>query len=285
MKIRKVTGYIGAEISDLNLAHEITLDISLDLTQALREALSQHQVIFLRSQYLNLEQQRKLTKVFGPAMQLPYVEPIAEDPHVIAVLKEAHDHSTGVFGGEWHTDFSFLPSPPAGSILNAVEIPDVGGDTVWSSQIAAYESLTPELKQLVDEREAVHVGKPYGVRFAPLEKERASQSIKMRRGDPEADRETLHPAVITDPRSGRRALFVNPIYVTRFADMTEAESAPYLAELYKHAARPDFSCRLKWQTGDIAVWDNRMALHYATNDYDGGRRLLYRTTFSGPAPR
>ena len=280
MKVEKVTGYIGAEIVDLNLADEITLDIA----QALREALSQHQVIFLRSQYLNLEQQRELTKVFGPLMQLPYVEPIAEDAHVIAVLKEAHEHNTGVFGGEWHTDFSFLPSPPAGSVLNAVEIPDVGGDTVWSSQIAVYESLTPELKQLVDEREAVHVGKPYGVRFAPLEKERASQSIKMRRGDPEADRETLHPAVVTDPTSGRRALFVNPIYVTRFADMTEADSAPYLAELYKHATRPDFSCRLKWQAGDIALWDNRMALHYATNDYDGVRRLLYRTTFSGSAP-
>ena len=106
----------------------------------------------------------------------------------------------------------------------------------------------------------------------------------MRHSYPQADRATQHPAVVTEPTSGRRALFVNPMYVTRVADMTEADSAPYLAELYKRATRPDFSCRLKWQAGDIAVWDNRMALHYATNDYDGVRRLLYRTTFSGSAP-
>ena len=136
----------------------------------------------------------------------------------------------------------------------------------------------------MESRRAVHVGKPYGVKYAPPEQARANASIKMTRGDPAADREVLHPAVITDPTTGRRALFLNPIYVTRFEDMTEADSAPYLEALYKHASRPDFSCRLKWQSGDVAVWDNRMTLHYATNDYDGQRRLLYRTTFAGVRP-
>ncbi len=280
MQITKMTGYIGAEITGLDL----TGGISEETAIALKVALSQHQMIVLRNQHLDLAQQGKLTEVFGSLMQLPYVQPLEDNPDVIAVLKEAHERNTGVFGGEWHTDFSFLTSPPAGSVLNAVEIPDVGGDTVWSSQTAAYESLPPDLKEVVDGRDAVHVGKPYGVRFAPPEEDRANSAIKMTRGDPEADRETLHPAVITDETTGRRALFVNPIYVTRFADMTEEESAPYLAALYKHATRPDFSCRLKWQAGDVAVWDNRMTLHYATNDYDGVRRLLYRTTFSGPAP-
>ena len=101
----------------------------------------------------------------------------------------------------------------------------------------------------------------------------------MVRGDPEADRETRHPAVLEHPVSGRKALFVNPIYTTRLGGMTEAESAPVLEALYKHAIRPEFCCRLRWTPGTVVVWDNRTTLHYAVNDYDGSRRLLYRTTF------
>lgn len=280
MQVTKMTGFVGAEITGLAVDGQIAPDVAA----ALRDALGDHHMIVLRLQHLDLAAQKRLTRVFGEPMQLPYVAPLTDDPDIIAVLKEAHERNTGVFGGEWHTDFSFLASPPAGSVLNAVEIPQVGGDTVWSAQTAAFDTLPPELKSFVEGRMAVHVGKPYGVRHAPPERDRANTSIKMTRGDPQADRETLHPAVITDPRTGRRALFVNPIYVTRFADMTEQESAPYLEALYKHATRPDFSCRLKWQAGDVAIWDNRMTLHYATNDYDGIRRLLYRTTFSGSPP-
>lgn len=280
MQITKMTGYMGAEITGLTLS----ADIEPEISATLQEALGAHHMIVLRGQNLDLDGQKRLTRVFGSPMQLPYVSPIPDDPEVIAVLKEVSEQNTGVFGGEWHTDFSFLSSPPAGSVLNAVEIPEVGGDTVWSAQTAAFETLPQDLKAFVENRTAVHVGKPYGVRFAPPERDRANSSVMMTRGDPDADRETLHPAVVTDPRTGRRALFVNPTYVTRFADMAEDESAPYLSALYKHATRPDFSCRLKWQAGDVAIWDNRMTLHYATNDYDGSRRLLYRTTFAGPRP-
>ncbi len=217
-------------------------------------------------------------------MQLPYVQPLASNPQVIAVLKEAHEHKTGVFGGERHTDFSFLPSPPAGSVLNAVEIPEVASDTVWSDQSAVSKSLPADLNSFVDGRIVVHIGKPYGVCHAPPNRNQANSSIKMTRGDPGADKKVLHPAVITDPTTGRRALFVNSIYVTRFTDMIEAESAPYLEAPYKYAKRHDFSCCLKWQAGDVAIWDNRMTLHCGTNDYDGVRRLLYRTNFAGVAP-
>jgi len=280
MKTRKLTGFMGAEISGLNAARDLTRDQAQDL----RQALADHQMIVLRDQHLNLDQQKALTEVFGPLMRLPYVEPTAEDETVIAVLKEAHERNTGVFGGEWHSDFSFLANPPAGSVLHAVEVPDVGGDTVWSSQVAAYASLPTDLKSMVDGRMAIHIGAPYGVKHAPPQDTRANASIRMTRGDPNADRETLHPAVVTNPVSGQKALFVNPIYTTRLDGLTEAESAPILAALFRHATRPDFSCRLKWHAGDVAVWDNRMSLHYATNDYDGVRRLLYRTTFSSAPP-
>ena len=155
---------------------------------------------------------------------------------------------------------------------------------MWASQVAAYESLPSDLKTIVEGRRAIHLGAPYGVKHAPPEEERSGASIKMSRGDPQADTETLHPAVITDPRTGRKALFVNPIYTTRLDGMTVEESAPILAALFKHATKPDLSCRLKWRTGDVAVWDNRMSLHYATNDYDGTRRLLYRTTYERDPP-
>ncbi|GGA12306.1 TauD/TfdA dioxygenase family protein [Neptunicoccus cionae] len=280
MQIRKLTGFMGAEISGLDLKQPI----SSDITEGLRAALAAHQMIVLRGQFLTIEDQKRLNRVFGPAMQLPYVTPMEGEPEVIAVLKEASEKTGGVFGGEWHSDFSFLKNPPAGSVLNAVEIPDVGGDTVWSSQVAAYDSLPADLKALIHGRDAIHVGKPYGVKHAPPEETRSGASIKMVRGDPAADREISHPAVITGS-DGRKALFVNPIYTTRLSGMNEAESAPILEALYKHATRPDFSCRLKWQAGDVAVWDNRMSLHYATNDYDGARRLLYRTTFSAAPPR
>lgn len=280
MRIERLTGFMGAEISGVDLKQPI----SADLAAALRDALGAHQMIVVRDQHFSIEDQKRLTRVFGPLMRLPYVQPLPNDPDVIAVLKEATEVNVGVFGGDWHSDFSFLPNPPAGSVLNAVEVPDVGGDTVWASQVAAYESLPSDLKTIVDGRNAMHLGAPYGVKHAPPEEERSGASIKMTRGDPQADTETLHPAVITDPRTGRKALFVNPIYTTRLDGMTVEESAPILAALFKHASKPDFSCRLKWRTGDVAVWDNRMSLHYATNDYDGTRRLLYRTTFERDPP-
>ncbi|MEM8812994.1 MAG: TauD/TfdA family dioxygenase [Pseudomonadota bacterium] len=279
--IQRLTGFIGAEVSGLDLKN----GISDDLARFLREALSTQLVLVLREQHLSLNNQKALTRVFGEPMQLPYVSPLPDDPDVIAVLKKAEERNTGVFGGEWHADFSFLENPPAGSILNAVDVPDVGGDTVWSSQVAAYRSLPPDLAAIVNGRAAIHVGKPYGVKHAPPAETRANASVRMSRGNPKADREISHPAVIAHPETGDEALFVNPIYTTRLDGMNEQESAPILEALYKHATRPDFSCRHRWRPGDVVIWDNRMTLHYATNDYDGHRRLLYRTTFSGTVPR
>ncbi|MEM7019122.1 MAG: TauD/TfdA family dioxygenase [Pseudomonadota bacterium] len=277
----KLTGFIGAELSGLDLSQSITDEVALFL----RESLSAYHVIVIRQQYLSRSQQKVLTTVFGEIMQLPYVSPIPEDDDVIAVLKQAHEHNTGVFGGDWHSDFSFLENPPAGSVLNAVDIPAVGGDTIWSNQAAAYRSLPEHLCEIVDNRPAVHVGKPYGVKYAPPEETKANASMTMRRNDPAADREIFHPAVIISPEAGEKALFLNPIYTTRFDGMSEAESKPYLAEIYQHCTRPDFACRHKWQVGDIVIWNNRTTLHYATNDYDGARRLLYRTTFRRAAPQ
>ncbi len=280
MKEHPLTGTIGAEIAGIHL-HE---PLSGDLAGWLRQALARHQVLFFRDQHLSLDQLKALTRAFGPLMRLPYVQPLEGEPEVIRVLKEP-DEQGGVFGGDWHTDFSFLERPPAGSVLSAQLVPPYGGDTVWVSQAAAWETLPEPLQQLLTGRDAIHVGKPYGVKWAPPVQERAGASIKMSRGDPEADSERAHPAVIRHPLSGRAALFLNPLYVTRLDGLTEAESRPILDQIQRHATRPEFCCRFPWSPGALAVWDNLFTQHYAVNDYQGHRRLMYRTTFAGPAPR
>jgi taurine dioxygenase len=280
LKEHPVTGYIGAEIDGV----ELRQPISDDLAGGLRDLLARHQVLFFRDQHLSLDGLKALTRAFGPLMQLPYVTPQEGEPEVIRVLKEA-DERGGVFGGDWHTDFSFLERPPAGSLLAAEVVPPFGGDTVWVSQAAAWETLPDELKDLLVGRDAIHVGKPYGVKWAPPIEERSGASIKMTRGDPEADTERAHPAVIRNPVTGRLALFLDPLYVTRLDGMTEAESRPVLDQIQRHATRPEFCCRFRWSVGAVAVWDNLFTQHYAVNDYHGHRRLMYRTTFAGPRPR
>jgi len=277
VEIKKLTGFIGAELSGVNLNGAFPAD-------ALTQHLGAHGVLVIRDQHLSRDAQKNVTQIFGPLMRLPYITPMVDDPDVIAVLKEAHETAGGVFGGEWHSDFSFLQNPPAGSILNAVELPEFGGDTVFACQSKAYETLPSYLRDFVDTHDCIHIGKPYGVKYAPPQTERSSASIQMTRGDPHADDETVHPSVLRDPTTGRQALFVNPIYTTRFEGLTDTQSAPLLDQIYKHCTRPDFSYRHRWQAGDVLIWDNRMTLHYATNDYAGQRRLLYRTTFGGKRP-
>lgn len=281
MNVEPVTTHCGARIEGVDLS----VPVDHDLAEALRQALYRHQVLFLPGQRLDFARQKAVTALFGQLMRLPYVAPTEEDPHVIAVKKSANEVKVGVFGGDWHSDFSFLDIPPAGSVLSAVTIPPVGGDTLWSNQLAAFEALDDETKALLEGRGVIHVGAPYGVKHAPAAATRAAASVKMTRGDPQADRERIHPAIRRHPISGARALFLNPIYTTRLEGMSRADSAPLLTRLYRHATRPEFCCRHRWRSGDLVIWDNRTTLHYAVNDYDGYDRLLYRTAFSdGLAP-
>ena len=274
-----LTGAIGAAIEGVDLTGEIPDALAGDL----REALARHQVLFFRGQFPTIGQQKALTRIFGPLMRAPYVAPLDDEPEVIRVLKEA-DEEGGVFGGDWHTDFSFLERPPAGSVLNAIETPPFGGDTVWVSQAAAWDALPDGTKALLLGRDAIHVGKPYGVKWSPPPEQRAGASMSMARGDPSADIERRHPAVLRQPATGRLMLFLNPTYVSRLEGLSEDESRPILEAVQSHATRPEFCCRFRWNAGTVAIWDNLATQHYAINDYPGHRRLMYRTAFKGPAP-
>jgi taurine dioxygenase len=277
MRIEPVGGGLGAEISGVDLAR-----LEDGSFAQIRRAFTDHLVLFFRDQRIGPEQQVELTRRFGAVLRVPYVAHLEDHPDIIAVLKEADERQISTFGNAWHSDFSFLEKPPAGSLLYALEIPAYGGDTLWSNMYMAYETLSERMRRMLDGLKAIHTGKPYGKEGGVGIK--GSRSIQITRGDAGADREMAHPVVRTHAESGRKALFVNAIYTTRFEGMTEAESRPLLDFLFEHAIRPEFTCRFRWSPGALAIWDNRCTLHYAVNDYDGSRRLLHRTTFAGERP-
>jgi taurine dioxygenase len=278
MNISPTTPDLGAEIRGIDLRAAGAAEIA-----EIQQAFARYSVLFIRDQALTLDDQLSVTGKFGTVLRVPYVQGVASHPDVIAVLKEAAETKISTFGGTWHSDFSFLAEPPAATLLYAVELPPVGGDTIWASQYLAYDALSDGMKALLDPLRAVHTGWPHGT-MGPTPDVPVSKSIQMVRNDPSADREVLHPVVRVHPATGRKALFVNPVYTQRFENMTAAESKPLLDYLHQHSTRAEFCCRLRWSPGTLTMWDNRCLMHLAVNDYDGHRRLLYRTTTAGEAP-
>lgn len=283
---------MSARLEILPLTPKLGVEISaIDITQiddSGFEILYRHwlerKVIFLRDQSLDLDQLLSFSRRFGRLMRLPYVKPYANYPQIIRVLKEADETDMGVFGGDWHSDFSFLKAPPKASILYAEQLPPVGGDTLWIDMAQALAALPRDLLAALQDRTAIHTGAPYGVNHAPEERTQFKGSIVIERNNPEADRETRHPAICRHPETGELMLFVNPTYTTRVDGYSPADSAALLARIYQHCIRPEFGCRFRWTPGSLALWDNRNTMHYAVNDYDGYRRCLYRTTIEGATP-
>jgi len=277
--VQPVAGSLGAEVSGIDLAGPLSNTAAAEIRRAFTENL----VLFFRDQHLTPEQHLAFSGLFGRLCRMPYIKHMDEYPDIIAVLKEADERKISTFGNAWHSDFSFLEEPPLGSILYAREVPSHGGDTLFANMYEAYEALSEGMKRMLLGLKAMHSGKPYGQGGLPKDL-KTSRSIGIERNNPEADREVAHPVVRLHPESGRKALFVNAIYTTRFEDMSEAESRPLLDFLFEHVQRPEFACRFRWAEGSLAVWDNRCTLHYAVNDYDGSRRLMHRTTVAGERP-
>ena len=196
-------------------------------------------------------------------------------------MKESDE--TRNFGSGWHADLTFLEQPPGGAVLYAREVPPVGGDTMFANMVLAYEMLSDGMRQLLDGLDAVHAsGSPerYFAEYRSMRERSDTQAI-----------EQVHPVVCRHPHSGRRTLFVNPVFTVRFESMTREESAPVLGYLYEHATRPEFTFRLRWRPGTLLVWDNRAVLHNALEDDFGAarsgagfRRVLHRATLAGGPP-
>lgn len=269
LTLRRTSGALGAEISGVDLSQELS-----DRTvAAIRQALVEHQVIFFRDQDLTPAQQVAFGKRFGPLNIHPYVAGMTGHREVMEIIKEPSDKIN--FGGGWHSDMSFLQTPAIGSILYAVELPEWGGDTLFASQAAAFDALSPGLQRTLEGLYAVHsASREYSAQGASAQK-RGSMNVA------EADGyvgEFVHPMVLVHPETGRKALYVNPAFTLKIDGWKTRESKALLDYLFEHCRYEAFTTRFQWAKGSVAFWDNRSVWHFALNDYPGQRRHMRRVT-------
>ena len=266
--VRPLAGAVGAEIAGLDLSEPLS-----DASQrAVRQALASFGVVVFRDQVLTPDQHIARARQFGAINVNRFFAHAPGYPEIALVVKEPEQ--TKNVGGGWHTDHSYDEIPALGSMLYAREVPPAGGDTLFTSMYAAYDGLSDGLKQTLAGLRALHSSRHvFGVKRPGMEGRIGNADL--------ATQDAVHPLVITHPESGRRALYVNPGFTLRFDGWTDEESKPLLDFLYRHAARPEFTCRLRWQAGSLAFWDNRSTWHYALNDYQGERRLMHRITIEG----
>ena len=277
-EVSLLCGAGGAEIAGVDASKPIGAEVVAEL----RRALAEHCVIFLRDQDLTPEQQKAFARHFGPLAQTPFIQPLKGHPEMMRIVREANENKKQNFGGRWHSDMTFSPEPVLGTCLYARESPAVGGDTIWTNQMLAFEALSPGLQKTLEGLKVMHSAKrSYGPQGTYADDDLKSMRIQ---ASEEALKEQAHPCIRTHPASGRSILFVNWVYAIRFEGMTEEESAPLLDFLNRHSQRPEFQIRFRWRKGSLALWDNRSTQHIAVNDYPGYRRVMDRVTIAGDKP-
>ena len=277
IEVEPIAGACGAEVHGVDLSQPLGDETFEDI----HNALVDHQVIFFRDQDITEDQHKAFGRRFGTLNIHPRYEPLEGPPEIFPIRKDP-EHKR-IVGESWHHDLTHLPEPPMGSILYALEVPPVGGDTMFASQYAAYEALSDGLKELLDGMHAVHDNRIQSPKVSAARNEERTSKLREDLSE-EEEPECVHPVVITHPDSGRKALYVNRIRTHRFVDMTEEESKPLLEYLFEHSYKPEFTCRFRWRKGSIAFWDNRVVMHKALNDYPGYKRYMNRVTVNGARP-
>lgn len=273
MQIQRTAGALGAELLGLNLATGLTPGLAADI----RVALLEHQVIFIRNQELAPAQFLQFAQAMGEPVEYPFVKGLEGFPTIIEVKKLEHEKVN--FGGVWHSDTTYLEEPPMGSMLLSREVPPYGGDTLFSSQYAAYDALSATMKKLIDPLTGISSSAK-----ADVSKTREDRIRSDGRQEAPKEYRAEHPVVRTHPETGRKALFVNVAHTAGIVGMTEEESTPLLQFLFKHQIKPEFTCRFRWTAHAIAFWDNRCVQHNPVNDYHGHRRVMHRITLQGDRP-
>jgi taurine dioxygenase len=272
--VSRLTPTLGAVIDGVPLAEELPQS-TIDRLSAL---LVEHQILFFRRQPLTPQQQVRFARRFGDLHVHPIYPVLPELPEIMVI----DTHSNFLPDNDnWHTDVTFSPTPPLAGILAAKQLPSVGGDTLWSSNLAAYEALSEPMKRLLNGLTAEHSV----IKSFPPERWGSDPSFKERYDRAVAKHPPVtHPVVRTHPVSGRKALFVNEGFTMRINELSARESETLLAFLYAHAGRPEFTLRWQWQMNDLAFWDNRITQHYAVADYLPERRVMHRATVNGDRP-
>jgi taurine dioxygenase len=260
---------LGAQISGIDL----TEPLAPEVRDALWAALLTHRVLFFRDQDLTREQQIAFGQQFGDLESHP-IYSLPDYPNILALIAtETKDrHRTGA-DGNWHADSTFLPAPPAASILRGIIVPPLGGDTVFVNVIEAYERLPEEVKERIDGLTALHDSRIYAGALSGEERDAFLAK------NPPAE----HPVVRVHPETGEKAIYVNTIYTKRIVGVSEAESDQLLQLLFNQLKRPEFQMRWSWTPNSMAFWDNRSSQHYAVGDYRE-QRHMERITIVGDVP-
>jgi taurine dioxygenase len=288
IEVLPLAAAMGAEIRGVQLSQ---------LTDAqfaeIEQALYRHKMIYFRGQKMDHGDHEAFTLRFGPFAEDAYTSGVPGHRNVHPLIKEADDQSKAIFGGGWHTDSPFLEQPPSITSLRSVEIPPFGGDTIWCNSALAYAALSPAYKRMID---------PLRVHFSMKQVLRNAQESAEARDNPigrlGATRDladlpddikrklkgNLHPLVRTHPKSGEKAIYVDEAYAVGLEGMGDDEAEPILQFLVRHLTQPAFTCRLRWEVDMMVLWDNRLCIHQAFNDYFGHRRELYRVTVAGETP-
>lgn len=277
--VKPVAGHIGAEIHGVDLK----APVSDGAIAQIRQALLKWKVVFFRNQHINHAQQVAFTSRFG---EVTFAHPLEDEPdqahpEILAIDRRRYERKDGrryTYESRWHTDVTAVVNPPAASILRAVTVPEIGGDTTWTNLVAAYEGLSEPLRKLADELKAEH-------RFNARRRFKENDNPYVRRvaANPQV---SIHPVVRVHPETGERALFVSPGFTSHLIGLSQSESDRVLELFFEQITRPAYTVRFRWNQGDIAFWDNRATAHLGPQDLDDYdvERVLYRTTIVGDIP-
>jgi taurine dioxygenase len=264
--ISPLTPAIGAEIGNVDLG-QVTDQEIIDI----RAALLKHKVVFFREQTLSQAQHIGLARGFGELEIHPATPSSQSNPEVLHI---AHGPESKGQENFWHSDVTWREKPSLGSILKAVEVPEVGGDTLFANMVLAYERLPENMKEAITGRVAIHdIARVFAKRL-----NKSAEELRERYPPVE------HPIVRTHPETGESVLYVNTAFTSHIKDMDRDESAQLLRTLYLTAANPEIQCRFRWEKGALAFWDNRASQHFASSDYFPQVRKMERVTIAGDRP-
>jgi taurine dioxygenase len=264
--VSPLTPAIGAEIGNVDLG-QVTDQEIIDI----RAALLKHKVVFFREQTLSQAQHIGLARGFGELEIHPATPSSQSNPEVLHI---AHGPESKGQENFWHSDVTWREKPSLGSILKAVKVPAVGGDTLFANMVLAYELLPENMKEAITGRVAIHdIARVFAKRL-----NKSAEELRERYPPVE------HPIVRTHPETGESVLYVNTAFTSHIKDMDRDESAQLLRTLYLTAANPEIQCRFRWEKGALAFWDNRASQHFASSDYFPQVRKMERVTIAGDRP-
>lgn len=272
--INKKVGCFGAEIYNFNINSD-------EHKSMLRQLLDEYLVLIIKNTPLSYRDQVELATIFGePTLAHPVVPGNEYFPQILEI-----DGAKGGKNAKWHTDVSFLENPHSVSILVGDEIPNVGGDTLWTDLRTSYDKISNKMKDLFNSLEAVHKVTPLAYWGEPFDYLLTSdeETIKLYE-DSKKNTPVIHPVVRIHPRTQKPSFFVNPGFTSHILDVTTIESDNILKLIYEHMTQPEFILRHKWEKDDIVIWDNMCTAHYAVNDYGSANRKMRRVTVKGDIP-